>query len=392
MDAVGVKRLSSAVTIQIVECTDPSLDQEATERLRQRWPLIRRVFASIVTESRAALSPPELWGCDELVVLHRVSSLSSNPEAVPVLLSDDRTRIYFRRDRQNLQGSLARELAFGFYPDSTAGPIAAAIKEVLLATDVEEARLGLNDLGFSEIELAHQLEANQPGIGPGGSENGEVYPTVEIPPPPEEELPEISAVEDAHKGAGRSTKRPSQTQRTMLRSYVANLESDNTKGMSEEAKWHRLETDRNGIDYVLSHERRELRHPTEMPHTNEGYDIESRNDAGEIVRFIEVKSISGPWEGYGIPLTAPEFRMAQERRGLYWLYVVENVSSAEPTLHMIQDPASKVVEFRFDDGWRVAAEIAATSPRRSLRDVIKHRLHSEENEETLTDEDEPLVS
>jgi hypothetical protein len=36
-----------------------------------------------------------------------------------------------------------------------------------------------------------------------------------------------------------------------------------------------------------------------MPHKNPGYDGESRNGSGEIVRYIEGKSFSENWNGTG---------------------------------------------------------------------------------------------
>ena len=37
------------------------------------------------------------------------------------------------------------------------------------------------------------------------------------------------------------------------------------------------------------------RSPTEMDHFHEGYDVESRNNARQIERFIEVKAVSAAW-------------------------------------------------------------------------------------------------
>ena len=66
--------------------------------------------------------------------------------------------------------------------------------------------------------------------------------------------------------------------------------------------------------------------------------------------------MSGAWDGYGVGLSAPQFDMAQEKRDLFWLYVVDSVDGDKPGLTRIQDPASKIVDYRFDDGWRVISE------------------------------------
>ena len=89
-----------------------------------------------------------------------------------------------------------------------------------------------------------------------------------------------------------------------------------------------------------------------MPPNNRGYDIESVNaDNGE-VRLIEVKGVDGPWGSRGVGLSAPQFEMALNTGEGYWLYVVEYARSDSQVLHRINDPAHKIGEFRFDDGWR----------------------------------------
>ena len=56
---------------------------------------------------------------------------------------------------------------------------------------------------------------------------------------------------------------------------------------------------------VLEYEVKAERNPTCMPHNNPGYDVESRSDVGEVLRYIEVKGTEGEWAEAGVPLTQP---------------------------------------------------------------------------------------
>jgi hypothetical protein len=94
--------------------------------------------------------------------------------------------------------------------------------------------------------------------------------------------------------------------------------------------------------------------PTPQAHNNPGFDVQSRR--GQDVRFIEVKGIDGEWTEAGVPLSSTQFDFAKQRGPGFWLYVVEHVN--DPTklaIHTIQDPASKVTQFRFDHGWQAYA-------------------------------------
>ena len=58
--------------------------------------------------------------------------------------------------------------------------------------------------------------------------------------------------------------------------------------------------------------------------------------------------------------------MAQAMRDAYWLYVVEKSVGADAKIYCINDPASKVVEYRFDDGWQLVADAESASLRKPL--------------------------
>jgi hypothetical protein len=137
--------------------------------------------------------------------------------------------------------------------------------------------------------------------------------------------------------------------------YVRPGDNGNS-GMDSDEIDRREKVGREGVDAVLEFEKQAGRNPTEMDHFHEGYDIESRNAAGVIERFIEVKSISGAWGQGGVTLSQPQFKAAQELKDRFWLYVVANAGTPFEIIYRIQNPALLVRSFVYDYGWQALAE------------------------------------
>ena len=78
-------------------------------------------------------------------------------------------------------------------------------------------------------------------------------------------------------------------------------------------------------------------------------------------------------------MTDNEFEEARRLGDRYWLYVVE-LALTTPRLLVFQNPAARVSEFRFDDGWRQFADESDTNRARSLRDLA-HRATPVANDE-----------
>lgn len=136
------------------------------------------------------------------------------------------------------------------------------------------------------------------------------------------------------------------------------------------------------VGWVLQYERKQGRKPMSMAHANPGYDVESKK--GRIVeRYIEVKGIDGEWGQNGVPLSAIQMLRSQQPEDganpgslpmgdKFWLYVVEHARDPQNIrIHMIQNPAAKAAQFRFDHGWRHAAEtvedFSPVIPRKGLK-------------------------
>lgn len=168
---------------------------------------------------------------------------------------------------------------------------------------------------------------------------------------------------DAGNAAADSASRGAQTVSTSRRrrgrfySYAgpppgAETEEGDGRDDGENATAEELDIGRAAVALVLAAERAAGRTPTEMSHTNPGYDIESVGPAGEL-RYIEVKGIDGPWDEAGVRLSATQFKFALEKAAAAWLYVVEH--ARDPTnsrIHRIQDPANTATDFCFDAGWQ----------------------------------------
>jgi ribosome-binding protein aMBF1 (putative translation factor) len=60
--------------------------------------------------------------------------------------------------------------------------------------------------------------------------------------------------------------------------------------------------------------------------------------------------------------------------------VVENLDGDAPKVHPIRDPARRITEFRFDEGWTQAAEAAKVQKRRSILDVTPSQKASPSND------------
>lgn len=139
-----------------------------------------------------------------------------------------------------------------------------------------------------------------------------------------------------------------------LRSYVSHEPHKEEGSQSDGAA--RSDVDEAGVAHVVRFEESVGRVPDIKPHNNRGFDIASRDpETGEEL-VIEVKSVTGEWGARGAAMTTAQFAQAEELGQRYWLYVVEFAVDAERVrLWRIQDPANRVQQFFFDDGWGAVA-------------------------------------
>lgn len=134
----------------------------------------------------------------------------------------------------------------------------------------------------------------------------------------------------------------------------------------------RSRIDKAGVWAAKAFEEMAGRSVTEMSHSHPGYDLESRNQTGEVLRYIEVKSTGSAWNG--VLLSSTQYRKAQELGNQYWLYVVENADSANPQVYPIPNPTGLIEKFVFDCGWK-----AVSMAIRALGDSGTGALHEGSN-------------
>jgi hypothetical protein len=387
----GVRSLGAAVEVELLECGDPVEAPEMTERIRARRNEIGRVLEAQAVGQATAEVLDRLAGirctwAAFIEIRYRLSAfnreLHSESEQVPALYQRDQDALLIaRRGAQPSWAPIARELAIALFPDEDPGRLAAGLKEALAPESTAEAEAVLDELGFPRIDTEVPIPVD-PGATAGtlGTDaavaNG--HPTQGEQLTPEEALerllggnarpltppaPDPGADPPTHgrgpvggKASGASKKKG----RPVLRSYVQSPDAD-VDGDSEgevHGNADRSPVDEAGVARVLAHEVASGRVPEEMPHKNPGYDIESRDVDGKVVRYIEVKSFSGDWKSTYAVLSQPQFNKASELGDLFWLYVVERAESENFFVHRIQNPATRANHFMFDDGWHALAEFA----------------------------------
>ena len=140
-----------------------------------------------------------------------------------------------------------------------------------------------------------------------------------------------------------------------FRSYIAvssDEPNEESSGLSHEEK---LRLEDRAIDLIISEEPDLQRTPTNNP----GFDLMEVADGGEIVRFIEVKAMSGTLQDRPATLTKKQFECAQQERNSYWLYIVENAGDAQmASIVKINDLAGWAKTFTFDHGWKEVSQEA----------------------------------
>lgn len=393
--SVGVRHLGSAVEVEILERTDPSEDVALGGRVRERRNEIGRVLNSSGDYADAAagiarLDAVQFEITSSLVLRYRLHEFGRDSHSDPeeVLAHFDRetsTLRHVRRDSGVAWSTISRELAVAMMPDSDPGRLAPGLKEVLAATTNKEAADILDELGLAKVDTTVSTgmpssEAATSLGGEGAPDDGSNVPdsepggTAPTPPPdldvqgalagilgdgatpPTPPLPDPGAPSPGSGSKG-SPGASTRTGRPVLRSYVPSPDGSNSETPSDAADSDDCSSvDIAGVRRVLEHEQNAGRRPKEMPHTNPGYDVESSDGTGVVVRYIEIKSLSGAWRRSYAVLSRTQFDKASELQDLFWLYVVEHAERSDFRIHRIPNPALKANHFMFDDGWTATEE------------------------------------
>jgi hypothetical protein len=394
--AAGVRPLGTAVETELLECVDPADEAHVAENIRARRNEIARVLESQVQGQSVAeaLSRLDRMKCQvstSLSIRYRLNAfnneLHSKLEDVPALYDRERGLLLFvRRDGRMHWSAIAREVAIASFPEEDPGRFAAGLKEVLAARDANEAAAALDELGFARLDTDVQKAPSDGGVvktlGTPNFPDGDATP-VQSPsdmvflektqglrreeaiesilgkdaPSPSPPPTEPGSEPPVPIGAGGRRRSAEKHSRPVLRTYVPSPGNDDGEPQSDDDNEpSRSQIDEAGVRRVVEYETTCGRKPCEMPHKNPGYDIESRDASGCIVRYIEVKSFSGRWHNTYADLSRPQFVKANGLGDAFWLYVVECAESQNFRIYRIQNPACRANHFMFDDGWRVLSE------------------------------------
>lgn len=164
---------------------------------------------------------------------------------------------------------------------------------------------------------------------------------------------------------------PHRTKAGRLLSYAASpgeidreaREDDPARAAAREA------TGRAAVEYFISTQAARWKSLTEMPHNNPGFDVHAIADDGE-EEYIEVKGQSGAWTEEGVALTPTEVITAHQKGNRYWLCVVEYAhDDKRRQLHLVRNPFGLTQQFRFDVGWKSAAESVENVPLKPEKDM-----------------------
>jgi len=173
MEAAGVRQLSEAMTIELVDCVRPQRSVAVEERLRDP---ARQLLIARITEAYQETDPRN-WNLPLLphirvlqaetlevtYTIHLLNQHEKTPTESRVVYYDaEEAVLYYQPLFNNLipWASLARELAYALNPKVEISHVASNIKEVLSADSVIEANRVLDELGFPPLADLRELEVS----------------------------------------------------------------------------------------------------------------------------------------------------------------------------------------------------------------------------------------
>jgi hypothetical protein len=143
--------------------------------------------------------------------------------------------------------------------------------------------------------------------------------------------------------------------------YVGKNKELEDTGEPRENKRRATEIGNKGEKYVLDRSTKYLISKTnefrKAETNNKGYDIEEIDSNGKIIRYIEVKTLTGRWGEGGVAVTGSQIEFAQYIDN-WWLFVVENINTDNTKVHVFENPVQQANQFMFDHSWKHISETA----------------------------------
>jgi hypothetical protein len=147
-----------------------------------------------------------------------------------------------------------------------------------------------------------------------------------------------------------------------LRTYVLNNFGNSER--TENSNSDDLRIEKIARAWVEDYEVKQGREIVSLFGSHPGYDLTSYDPETDKTMYIEVKGTRSELGKTGVSLTKRQFLNAQEEGEDYWLYIVERCDTEKPILHRIQNPAFKITEYFFDDGWLAVADNSEAEDKR----------------------------
>jgi hypothetical protein len=174
MAAAGVRPLSTAVQIKLLNCENPKKDTKVSQLILSRLNALGRILDSqvldkVLTDVLNRLKKISFETASSLTVWYELHALDrvlkSEPEGTPALYLPDGNRLIFTRRNENIMWpSLSRELAIALLPEEDPGKIAAGIKEVLSAENADQAAQTLDELGYPKLDTSVSANSKDSGL------------------------------------------------------------------------------------------------------------------------------------------------------------------------------------------------------------------------------------
>lgn len=378
MDAAGVRRLSEVVTTEIAECEAPQDDSVVKRRLTERQKLLHRVIEGYRSKGIREFNLERLKELDyrrakRIQVVRTLNAFGridrTGPEEVRAVCLDHVLH-FVVLDGEYPWRDISRELSYILYEGEALNSLAMEIYNILSPPTVDEASEALDDFGYPPLDTFDQTATKTRTAQELGQhlDQEKDLPLASPEVMPQQSLPEEDAVSHSPSTSEPSEasckKVPKRTSRRLV-SYVIPENDQSRPPAQDHDRTSRLkEIGKLGEEIVMQFEHKQGREPERMEvhqPNHPGYDIKSIDpeDKGR-TRIIEVKSLTGRWEGTNpVLVTKQEFETAREYGKLFWLYVVERVESDEPRIYCIQDPAGQIDLYAFDHGW-IALDVCNT--------------------------------
>lgn len=389
LTAAGVRPAEDVITAHINEAPYVAAS-ELTALLHERMPALERLAEAQRAEDGAdydldRLSDIRIDVTPDLAVQYVTRFAHQHqvdpPRPTEAIYLPHCGRLVVRTQTPNRH--LAREVALCIAPDIDVSSLAPSILEILTAADLTGAMMVLDEYGVRDLDhtdwehvasqTSHDLEigdldaAPPPDADPDDMESPE-SDSAAVDQSQHSDKPEpdlgfdeaASADELAPRRSGRKggqRRRSGGQRRTHMASFVSFDDDDREcDDMGDEAP-HSSPVDAAGVRHVLEYERSCGRFPEEQAHNNPGYDVLSKDVDGVVLRRIEIKSIGGPWTGYGVWMSTTQLEENRAHPNDFWLYVVEHAVDVDAAvIHRIHNPVGEATKFGFDDGWQALRE------------------------------------